>query len=233
MSGGESMGDHTARAEMLAHLAARRDELGHMLDALDCPPGAPFPARFGLPPHMPCQGITRRGTPCAAPAAIIGATGYCPWHDPELAIERRAWCAARRGSRHLRWFAHIAARYGGQSITPQVATHPDPVTAPLPALDLAALPVGQRRAVTALLAVPEGRTYAEAAAALGLRAGTLRRHLARVRAHHPALYAAAMVHRTAQLRRRHERAEARARQGRAAYRGRHRERFGREPWARR
>jgi len=227
------MGDHTARAVILARLTAQGAELGHLRDVLDCLPGAPFPARLGLPPRRPCRGITRRGTSCAAPAAIIGPNGYCPWHDPALADARRAWCAVRRGARELRWFARTAARFGGQPIAPQAVYHPDPALHAVPALDLAGLPAGQRRALGALLAAPLGRTYRATAGALGVAPGTLHAQLARIRRRHPDVYAAAMAPRAAQLAWRHEAAAGRARAQRAEDRRRHRARCRREPWARR
>jgi uncharacterized protein (DUF2237 family) len=180
---------------------------------------------------MGCRGVTRDGRPCAAHAAIIGESGYCHWHDPALGDERAAWCNERRGSpRALRWWVK-AAKLTGHALSPQVATHPD-LTSPLPPLDLAGVTPGQCRAVVALLAIPTGCTYTEAAEAMGIHVGSLHRHLARLRAARPALYAAVMQHRAAQLDARHEASAGRRVAARATYRATYRGRWGREPWER-
>jgi hypothetical protein len=155
------------RRRALDWLRERGTELERQVDLLYNPPDAHFAPRFGLPPRVGCQGTTRDGRPCAAHAAIIGASGYCHWHDPALGDFRAAWCDERRGApRALRWWIKTAGRIG-HARSPQVETHPD-LPAPLPPLDLVGVTPGQRRAVIALLSSPTGRTYAEAANALGI-----------------------------------------------------------------
>lgn len=188
-----------ARDRLLAEWNQHGQDLDRLSDLLYCPPGSRFTTRYGLPPRVGCQGTTRDGRPCAAHAAIIGPTGYCHWHDPDLGMERAAWAAGRQGSRLLRWFARIAPE-ACQAIVVQDDVHPDSVsTAPLPPLDLVGVPDGQRRVLVALLAEPEGRTYPATAATLGLHLGTVHRHLARLRERRPAVYAAVLAQRETQL----------------------------------
>ncbi len=97
---------------------------------------------------------------------------------------------------------------------------------------LATLPVGQRRVAEALIAGPHGRTYPAVAAALGVHVGTVHRHLARLRARHPMVYAALMAVRAWQLAGRHERARTRARVRRATRRYIFQHVYGCEPWER-
>jgi len=219
-----------ARDELLAAWRERGRDLDRLSDLLYCPPGSRFTARYGLPPRVGCRGTTRDGRPCAAHAAIIGATGYCHWHDPALGAERRAWAVGRQGSRFLRWFARIAPE-ACHAITVPGDVHPARAERALPPLDLADVPEGQRRVIVALLAEPEGRTYPATAAALGLHLGTVHRHLARLRERRAAVYAAVLAQREAQLDARHEGAEERARGRRARRRAVHRARYGCEPWA--
>jgi hypothetical protein len=217
------------RQQLIALWSERSQDLDRLRDRLYCPPGAPFPARFGLRPRVGCKGTTRDGRPCAAHAAIIGATGYCHWHDPALGEERTVWAEGRKGSRLLRWFARIAPE-ACHAITQRVDVRPDAVYPALPPLDLSGLPGGQRRVIVALLAEPTGRTYPATATALGLHLGTVHRHLARVREHHPHTYAAVMAHQAAQLITSQERTAV-ARSGRRAQRrANHRARYGCEPW---
>lgn len=75
-------------------------------------------------------------------------------------------------------------------------------------MDLSALPVGQQRVCENLLDA-HCYTYSEVAGLLGISAGTVRQHLARMRANHPALYRRLMAARRRQLAERHERALAR------------------------
>src|SRR5207248_1272927 len=71
----------------------------------------------------------------------------------------------------------------------------------------AKLPPGQRRVAEALIDGDEyGRTYREVAELLQLSGGTVRRHLARIRANHPTIYAGLMKIRAGQLAERHARA---------------------------
>ena len=102
--------------------------------------------------------------------------------------------------------------------------------------DLAALldavSSGQRRVAEALVADPYGHTYPELGAALGLHVGTVHRHLGRIKRRHPAVYAALMAIRAAQLNARHQRALARRRVKRWQRRYRHLHVYGCEPWER-
>jgi len=220
-----------ARDELLAEWRERGRDLDQLSDLFYCPPGSRFTTRYGLPPRVGCQGTTRDGRPCAAHPAIIGASGYCHWHDPDLETERAAWAEGRKGSRLLRWFARIAPE-ACHAIAVQGNVHPVSAPAPLPPLDLADTPDGQRRVIIALLAAPEGRTYPATAAALGIHLGTLHRHLARLREGRPAVYATVLAQRETQLDTRHEGAEDRARGRRARRRAAHQARYGRAPWAR-
>jgi hypothetical protein len=152
-----------------------------------------------------CQGTTRDGRPCYAPSAIVRPSGYCHWHDPDLARERQAWCEARRVTR-LAWVAQLerltgatglvaglralAALDTGNAISGRFDFHPSSQVA---ASQIDALPMGQRRVVEALLAGESGRTYPDAAGALGIHLGTLHAHLARIRKRHPATYDAIMA----------------------------------------
>ncbi len=97
---------------------------------------------------------------------------------------------------------------------------------------LATLPAGQRRVAEALIADPRGRTYPAVAAALGVHVGTVHRHLARIRARRPAVYAALMVVRVEQLAGRYRRALERARVRRWVRRYAHWHLYGCEPWGR-
>ncbi len=97
---------------------------------------------------------------------------------------------------------------------------------------LAPLPAGQRRVAAAFVAEPRGRTRGETAAALGVHVGTVHRHLARIRERHPAVYAALMARRRAQLAGRHDRALSRARARRAVRRYVCQHVHGCEPWER-
>ena len=36
-----------------------------------------------------CTATTKNGSPCSATPRV--GTGYCPWHDPDLADERHGW----------------------------------------------------------------------------------------------------------------------------------------------
>ncbi len=36
-----------------------------------------------------CTATTKSGSPCSATARV--GTGYCPWHDPSLEVERHGW----------------------------------------------------------------------------------------------------------------------------------------------
>lgn len=218
------------RSDVLDWLRERGQALEREIDLLYNPPGVHFSPRFGLPPRVGCKGTTRDGRPCAAHAAIIGPTGFCHWHDPALDVHRVAWRNERRGSpRVLRRWVKVAA-YTGHALSLQPETHPE-LPAPLPPLDLADVTPGQRRAVIALLASPTGCTDAEAADALGIHVGSLHRHLGRLGAAHPALYADVMRHRAAQLDARQEGSHARRVASRAAYRAEYRAVWGREPWA--
>ncbi|HEY8598930.1 MAG TPA: hypothetical protein VIL85_10900 [Thermomicrobiales bacterium] len=181
---------------------------------------------------MGCKGTTRDGRPCAAHAAILGASGYCHWHDPALGAKRVGWGEGRKGARWLRWFARVAPK-AGHAITERGNVHPDCGASPLPPLDLVGIPAGQRRVIVALLAEPTGRTYPATAAALGLHPGTVHRHLARLRQHWPGVYAAVLAHRAVQLATGRERTAAATRGRRAQRRADHRARYGCEPWARR
>jgi hypothetical protein len=123
------------------------------------------------------------------------------------------------------------AKLTGYALPPQVTIHLDSHPA-LPPLDLAGVTPGQHRAVVALLSSLTGHTYAETADALGIRVGSLHRHLSRLKAAQPALYAAMMLHRVAQPDARHEASQGRRTVSRAAYRAIYRQRFVREPWER-
>ncbi len=109
--------------------------------------------------------------------------------------------------------------------------HPVPRSHDLAAL-LATLPVGQWRVAEAFVAEPCGRTRGETAAALGVHIGTVHRHLARIHARHPAVYAALMTARRAQLAGRHDRVLTRARTRRATQRYICQHVYGCEPWER-
>jgi hypothetical protein len=233
------------RAIILGMLQRQAADLERMQNVVCYPPGHRFTANYGLPPRAGCKGTTRDGRPCAAHPQIVGPDGYCHWHSPSLAWERRAWCDARRGPRWIRWGIALArasgdrglARQGerlllaqarGNAIAGRWDSHP--VSAlPLPALD--ALPMGQRRVVEALLAGETGRTYAEAAAVLGLHVGCVHAHLARIGTRHPATYDAIMSRRAEQLELRHEAAQEREYRRTAARRAVYVEAHGREPWA--
>jgi len=100
---------------------------------------------------------------------------------------------------------------------------------------LGRLPAGQRRVALALVLGPSAPTYPEVAARLGVHVGTVHRHLGRVRAKHPEVYAALMAERRWQLERRHERAVERAERRSAEWHRRqanrrYRARYGRWPW---
>lgn len=100
---------------------------------------------------------------------------------------------------------------------------------------LRALPDGQRRVALALIGQPAAPTYQQVADALGVHVGTVHRHLGRVRAARPELYARLMAERRQQLAERHDRAVERAeRRSRAWHRRqanrRYYQRFGRWPW---
>src|SRR5436305_22940 len=41
--------------------------------------------------RLSCRGTTRDGEPCRAHSVLIGTTGFCPWHDPDLAADRALW----------------------------------------------------------------------------------------------------------------------------------------------
>src|SRR5437763_2140608 len=75
---------------------------------------------------------------------------------------------------------------------------------------LAGLPPGQQRVARALLATGTAPSYPALAAALSLHLGTVHRHLGRVRARHPALYATLMAERARHLAARHAAALERA-----------------------
>jgi transposase len=70
------------------------------------------------------------------------------------------------------------------------------------------LPPGQRRVCEKLLDRRCYR-YVDVATILQISAGTVRQHLARVRANHPAVYKKLMAQRRRQLAERHERAQSR------------------------
>ena len=72
-----------------------------------------------------------------------------------------------------------------------------------PALDLTALPQGQRRVAEALVAGENAQTYKGVAEQLELSLGTVYEHLRRIRLNHPEVYAALMAERKGQLERRH------------------------------
>ena len=100
---------------------------------------------------------------------------------------------------------------------------------------LGRLPAGQSRVALALVLGPSAPTYPEVAARLGVHVGTVHRHLGRVRAKHPEVYAALMAERRWQLERRHERAVERAERRSAEWHRRqanrrYRARYGRWPW---
>lgn len=65
------------------------------------------------------------------------------------------------------------------------------------------LPVGQRRALLALVGSGRARTYREAALMAGVSLGTLLTHMNRVRERHPQLYEAVRAVRGMQLAQRH------------------------------
>ena len=83
--------------------------------------------------------------------------------------------------------------------------------------DLSPLPLGQRRAVEALIGGETDRTYPEAARIAGMAEGTLLTHINRVRQNHPKLYAAIRVVRKSQLTVRHRMAVMNARAHSRAY----------------
>jgi hypothetical protein len=100
------------------------------------------------------------------------------------------------------------------------------------------LPPGQRRVAVALVETGTAQSYPAVAAALGVHLGTVHRHLGRVRARHPALYAALMAERARQLATRHTAALARAaahseQWHRRQANRRYYYRYGRWPWERR
>lgn len=191
-----------------------------------------------------CHGTTRDGRPCYAPSVIVRPSGYCHWHDPDLAWERRSWCEARRGPR-LGWVASLerltgapglvaglrarwAEEMAGTAVSGRSNFHP---FSRVSAAAIDALPMGQRRVVEALLAGEIGRSYPEAAAVLGLHLGTLHAHLSRIRKRHPATYEAIMMQRAEQLERRHQAAEAREYERGVRRLASYREAHGRDPWA--
>ena len=103
---------------------------------------------------------------------------------------------------------------------------------------LATLPLGQRRAVDALVGGGVARTYLEAARVAGMSEGTLLTHINRVRQNHSRLYRAIREVRLEQLSVRHEGAlEAANDHSRAYFRRRANRRFyllfGYYPWQRR
>ena len=77
-----------------------------------------------------------------------------------------------------------------------------------PALDLIALPQGQRRVAEALIQGKKAQTYKGVAEQLGLSLGTVYEHLRRIRVNHPEVYAAMMEVRKGQLELRHRAALA-------------------------
>src|SRR5690242_8634836 len=84
----------------------RQEEQDRLVDLVACGAGRPFRSRWGEPLLRPCKGTTREGLPCDAHAQLIGPSGYCHWHDPELARERRFW--RRRGpARYRQFFARV------------------------------------------------------------------------------------------------------------------------------
>jgi predicted ArsR family transcriptional regulator len=89
-------------------------------------------------------------------------------------------------------------------------SHSDPDHSRALARLLRTVPPGGRRVASALLADPDGRTYAAVAEELGIHLGTVHQHLRRLRLRHPQVYAAVMAERRRQLARRHEQALARA-----------------------
>ena len=83
--------------------------------------------------------------------------------------------------------------------------------------NLRSLPLGQRRAMEALIGGGVARTYSEAASVAGMSEGTLLTHVNRVRKRHPRLYRRIRLIRLAQLAERHEEALAAARAHSAIY----------------
>lgn len=67
---------------------------------------------------------------------------------------------------------------------------------------VAPLPAGQRRVALVMVEGPRAPTYGEAARHLEIHVGTLYRHLGRIRAGHPEVYAAIMARRGELLARR-------------------------------
>ena len=103
--------------------------------------------------------------------------------------------------------------------------------------DISALPLGQRRAVEALVGSEEARTYREAAGLAGMSEGTLLTHINRVQQNHPQLYQTIRGVRLEQLSVRHADALANAKaHSRAYFRRRANRRFyllfGYYPWQR-
>ena len=102
--------------------------------------------------------------------------------------------------------------------------------------DLSPLPLGQRRAVEALIGGETDRTYPEGARIAGMAEGTLLTHINRVRQNHPELYAAIRVVRSSQLGVRHRIAVMNARAHSRAYFRRQnrmlRQLLGFSPWGR-
>ncbi len=88
---------------------------------------------------------------------------------------------------------------------------------------VAPLPPGQRRVALALALGPRAPTYHELAAGLGLHVGSVYRHLGRIRARHPAVYAAIMARRGELLAKRRTQDLTRERVRRHRWRRRHRE----------
>ncbi len=86
---------------------------------------------------------------------------------------------------------------------------------------IAPLPPGQCRVALALAVGPRAPTYPELAAGLGLHVGTVYRHLDRIRAHHPEVYAAIMARRGELLARRRTQDLTRERVRRHRWRKRH------------
>jgi hypothetical protein len=63
--------------QLVAWLRDRGQILERQVDLLYNPPGAHFAPRYGIPPRVGCRATRRDGRPCAAHAAIVGASGYC------------------------------------------------------------------------------------------------------------------------------------------------------------
>ena len=96
-------------------------------------------------------------------------------------------------------------------------TRPYKKRIPYDIVGLSTLPIGQRRAIGALIGGREARTYREAAEIVGMAEGTLLTHVNRVRKGHPNVYQRIRAVRLAQLAKRHEGALRNARDHSRSY----------------